>query len=150
MKWYQSTVALIIVFLFAIGAPQLIADSEHISEETEELAEFLIVLERTDDKIHLSCKQGCLFKELSFSQFIDFWNLFTFSRPQGINEGGMTSILSNKTVDENSDFLFTIKKTKEGIQLKGIKGTAWKSLSFSCPDNNCQQAIDQYGMTTTE
>lgn len=45
------------------------------------------------------------------------------------------------------DKLFTLEKTKNGLSLKGIEGTAWTDLSFSCPDSRCDQAIDQKGMT---
>jgi hypothetical protein len=61
----------------------------------------------------------------------------------------MSSLKRDKTVkDANfANFLFTIKKTKEGLSFEGIEGTAWKKLSFSCPKGVCHQYIDQRGMT---
>ena len=45
-----------------------------------------------------------------------------------------------------ANYLFTITKTKDGITLTGIEGTAWKELSFSLQKNG-RQSIDQFGMT---
>jgi hypothetical protein len=66
-----------------------------------------------------------------------------------VDEYGMTEL---KNVSENkdeklADFLFTITKTENGIELKGIEGTAWAELKFSL-DENQKQAIDQFGMTS--
>ena len=69
-------------------------------------------------------------------------------RPQAIDEYGMTELnKSTSNKDANlADFLFTITKTKNGVELKGINGTSWKTLSFSLA-TNVRQAIDQDGMT---
>jgi hypothetical protein len=44
-----------------------------------------------------------------------------------------------------ADFLFTVTKTKDGIALQGIEGTAWKELRFPL-QNNRKLSIDQFGM----
>ena len=80
------------------------------------------------------------------------WNDLSFSlpnyQPQTIDEYGMTGldkVSTNK--DANlADYLFTVTKTKDGIKLIGLAGTAWKELSFTLPPNG-QQVIDQFGMT---
>ena len=45
-----------------------------------------------------------------------------------------------------ADFLFTITRTNNRIELKGIEGTAWTDLRFSLSEDK-KQAIDQNGMT---
>ena len=84
---------------------------------------------------------GSAWLDLSFSLNND--------RPQAVDEYGMTEL---KNVSENkdeklADFLFTITKTENGIELKGIEGTAWTELKFSLAENK-KQAIDQFGMTS--
>ncbi|HEY5591226.1 MAG TPA: hypothetical protein VIK55_09435 [Paludibacter sp.] len=105
------------------------------TETTPELTKFLILVETTDDGIKLTGQQGCAFKELTFTLKAD--------KSQAIDQFGMTS----KEESKGSGFLFTIKKTKDGLSFEGLKGTYFKKLSFSCPKGNCHQAIDQRGMT---
>lgn len=109
------------------------------SEETEK-TKFLILLEKTKDGIKLSGVQGCAFKELSFS--LKDYN------SQAIDQFGMSSLKRDKPEKDNNlaNFLFTIKKTKEGFSLEGIEGSTWKNLSFNC-SGTCRQFIDQNGMT---
>ena len=53
-----------------------------------------------------------------------------------------------KLIDENlADFLFTMTKTKNGIELKGTEGTAWTELKFSLAENK-KQVINQLGITS--
>lgn len=104
------------------------------TETTPELTKFLILVETTADGIKLTGQQGCIFKELTFT--------LKAGNSQAIDQFGMTS----KEGSKGSSFLFTIKKTKDGLSFEGLKGTAFKKLSFSCPEGNCHQAIDQRGM----
>jgi hypothetical protein len=55
--------------------------------------------------------------------------------------------IGKKSECDFDTFLFLINKTKDGLTFEGVKGTAWKSLSFSCPNGRCHQFIDQNGMT---
>jgi hypothetical protein len=43
-------------------------------------------------------------------------------------------------------FKFTIKRTGNLVMLVGIRGTAWKDLSFVLPDKNAHAFINEYGM----
>ena len=108
-------------------------------KEYPELSKFLILVETTNEGIKLTSKEGCAWKELSYN--------IPGSQSQAIDQYGMTK---SKTKEEstNSGFLFTIKKTEEGLSFEGIKGTAWKNLTFTCFKGNCHQFIDQHGMTT--
>ena len=60
----------------------------------------------------------------------------------------MTELENLSEIKDNNfaDFLFTITKTENGIELKGIEGTAWTELKFSLAENG-KQAINQNGMT---
>ena len=127
-----------ITFRIALSAFLMIAAYNSVFSQTEttpELTKFLILVETTDDGIKLTGKQGCVFKELTFTLKAD--------KSQAIDQFGMTS----KEESKGSSFLFTIKKTKDGLSFEGLKGTYFKKLSFSCPKGNCHQAIDQRGMT---
>ena len=122
--------------LFLTGTAELIAQNK-----TAELKDFKLIIEKTDNGIKMRSEKGSAWIDLSFS--------LNNYRPQAVDEYGMTDL---KKVSENkdeklADFLFTITKTENGIELKGIEGTAWTELKFSLADNK-QQAIDQFGMTS--
>jgi len=120
----------------------LTASSELIAQEkkSNNFKEFKIVVEKTENGIKMTCKNGCAWKELTYS--------INNYKPQAVDEYGMTELNKNSSdKDSNlSDFLFTLTKTEKGIELKGIEGTAWTNLSFSVSKNQ-QQVIDQMGMT---
>lgn len=107
-------------------------------EKTNKLAKFLILVETTNDGIKLTAERGCAFKQLSFS--------FYKHENEAIGPCGMTSLNEVQRCD-SAAFLFVVNKTKEGLIFEGVNGTAWKKLSFSCPDGKCYQYIDQNGMT---
>ena len=119
----------------------LTVTSELIAQENKsELKDFKIIVEKTDNGIKMKSNKGSAWIDLSFS--------LNNYRPQAVDEYGMTEL---ENVSENkdgniADFLFTITKTENGIELKGIEGTAWTELKFSLAENK-KQAIDQFGMT---
>ena len=120
----------------------LTAGSELLAQEKKanDLKNFKVVVEKTDNGIKMQSIEGSAWIDLSFNINND--------RPQAIDEYGMTKLnnVSSKKDSNLANFLFTITKTKKGIILKGIEGTAWTDLSFSLTENG-KQAIDQYGMT---
>ena len=126
----------LIIFLI-IGASN---DLFSQNVETRKLGDFLILVETTKDGIKLTGKEGCAWKELSFS--------YKSHSNQAIDQYGMTSLKQDldETSNDPSSFLFTINKTKDGLSFEGIVGTAWENLSFSCPKVGCRQYIDQNGM----
>ncbi len=102
--------------------------------------EFKITIEKTDNGLKMYNHKGSAWINLSFSDIND--------KPQAIDEYGMTQsgkASANKD-PKLADYLLTIIKTKDGITLTGIEGTAWKELSFTLPENG-KQSIDQFGMT---
>jgi hypothetical protein len=120
----------------------MILSSESIAQEktSADLKEFKITIEKTDNGLKLRSDNGSAWIDLSFS--------LADNKPQAIDEYGMTQLgsVSNNKDPKLADYLFTITKTKDGITLTGIEGTAWKELSFSL-QKNARQAIDQFGMT---
>lgn len=125
-----------------ITAFVLTASSELIAQEKKstDLKDFKVVVEKTENGIKMQSIQGSAWLELTFKINND--------RPQAIDEYGMTELdkISSEKDSNLADFLFTISKTKNGIALKGIEGTAWTDLSFSLAEYG-KQAIDQFGMT---
>ncbi|ULQ51722.1 hypothetical protein [Flavihumibacter fluvii] len=110
------------------------------NQNSSDVKDFKIKIEKTDNGIKMQSLKGSAWVDLSFSLPND--------KPQTIDEYGMTTldkVSSDKDVNL-ADFLFTITKTKNGIKLTGIEGTAWKELSFTLTKNG-QQMIDQFGMT---
>ena len=120
----------------------LTASSELVAQEkkSDDLKNFKVVVEKTDNGIKMQSVEGSAWIDLSFSINND--------KPQAIDEYGMTELnkISSEKDSNLADFLFTITKTENGIVLKGIEGTAWTDLSFSLLENG-KQAIDQFGMT---
>lgn len=120
----------------------LATTSELIAQEKKsEFKDFKVIVEKTDTGIKIKSEKGSAWTDLSFS--------LNNNRPQAVDEYGMTDL---KNVSENkdkslADFLFTITRTENGIELKGIEGTAWTELKFSLAENK-KQAINQFGMTS--
>ncbi len=129
-----STMIMFLLFLTPI--------SEFLAQEKmDKLKEFKIIVEKTDNGIKMKSEKGSAWIDLSFS--------LNNYRPQPVDEYGMTELKNvSKKKDENlADFLFTITKSENGIELKGIEGTAWTELKFSLAENK-KQAINQFGMTS--
>ena len=110
------------------------------SNATNELDDFKIIIENTDDGISMKSLNGCAWRELSFG--LKKYNA------QAVDEFGMTELGQEYKYQDAklADFLFTITKTNEGVELKGFKGTAWKELSFTLSKGS-EQAFNQLGMT---
>jgi hypothetical protein len=128
------TTTFIVLFLMTFN-------SESIAQEkiSADLKEFKITIEKTSNGLKMQSDKGSAWIDLSFS--------FSDNKPQAIDEYGMTQLGKVATSKEPklADYLFTITKTKDGITLTGIEGTAWKELSFSLQKNR-KKVIDQYGM----
>ncbi len=108
-------------------------------EAPTELKDFKIVVEIVEKGIKLTCESGCAWKELQTS--------LKNHKPQAINSIGMTKLGDDSAVTDKSlaDFLFTVTKTGKGIELKGIRGTAWMELAFALRQNQ-PRAFNQNGM----
>ena len=102
-----------------------------------ELANFQIVVGMTDDGIVLQCTDGCAWVDLSFS-------VRPYAAEVAVDNAGMAD--ASASAQSPDSFLFTVQKTEEGIRLRGIHGSAWTELSFSCAPGACSVPIDEMGM----
>lgn len=107
--------------------------------ESDDLNEFAISIEKRNNEIVMKCSDGCAWTSLTYNNRAEF---------QAINEFGMTSINNNEPANASASpkLLFTITKTEDGVSLKGIQGTAWTDLSFTLKNYQVQE-IDQFGMS---
>jgi len=120
-------------------ALMLLLATSSFKQSTPDLQEFKLTIKNTDKGLELQGLKGSAWTNLSFT--------LNNYRPQAVDEYGMTDVEKSQGKDPKlADFLFTIEKTKDGILLKGVKGTAWKELSFSLSKGESQQ-VDQMGMT---
>ncbi|MGI6343074.1 MAG: hypothetical protein ACOXZ9_08895 [Bacteroidales bacterium] len=140
LKTKRLLTAVLATILVVTFSTELIAQ-EKKSAKSANYKEFKIVIERTDNGLKLLSYKGSAWTDLSFT--------FSSDEPQAIDEYGMTKLgeVSDKKDPELADYLFTITETEDGVILKSIEGTAWKSLDFSLPKGE-KQAIDQVGMTS--
>ena len=131
---HNSKSLLILCLIFSVSKKTIAQE-----QSDADLKTFKIKIENTKKGIKMQSLEGSAWTDLSFST-IKF-------KPQAINENGMTTLKEDTsgTDSDFADYLFTITKTKKGVELKGIKGTAWEELNFTLPQNTVQ-TIDQLGM----
>ena len=113
----------------------------HAQEKSNaEFKDFKITIENTEKGLNLVSTKGSAWNELHF-EVLPY-------KPLTIDAYDETepNKRKKKKKAELADYIFTIIKTKDGISLTGLKGTAWETLSFSLVENG-KQTINQYGMT---
>lgn len=124
---------LVTMLLFTIG---LVAQNS----QTTQLKDFKIIIENTVNGLNMQGVEGTVWTELSFTT--------NNNQPQAVNTYGMTTV--NETMeavdDKHTRFLFTITKTANVIELKGLEGTAWKELSITFSFKSEKVMLDQYGI----
>ncbi len=140
----MKTLRQLIFGVIIVGIFSLTAFMDIERSRMEDSHKFLIFIQTTDNGLKLTCEEGCAWKDLSFS--------LIENKFQAVDQNGMTSIDRVKPIiDEKlSNFLFSIQRTDNGINLEGKEGTSWTMLNFTCADNLCNQYIDQDGMTKKE
>lgn len=107
-----------------------------------DLNDFKLVVENTKTGFSMQSIEGTAWKKLSFK--------INNNQAQGIDEYGMTDLdqVSPKKDANLADFLFTITKTNKGVELKGIEGTAWETLSMTLSFDGEKFIVDQFGIKT--
>lgn len=132
----------IVLGILIIGAITLYVGSSFTNQNkrTTESSEFVISIKTNGNKIIMKSEKGCAWEELTYT-------LIEKNEMQVIDEHGVGSLnnVSTNKKDSLAHFLFKIEKTKQGLKLKGIEGTAWKELSFTLRKNRFQK-IDNLGM----
>ena len=124
--------------LTMVSASDMIAQ---VQTKTE-LGEFIVLVQTTNsNEIKMKCEQGCAWKTLAYK-------LSEKSKVQAIDEYGIAELEKENPGEDSelTDFLFTIRRNDNGVELKGKEGTAWIELAFSLPPDK-EQAINQMGMT---
>jgi len=108
-------------------------------KESSNLKDFKITVQKADKAILMQSREGSAWTELKFT---------LSDQPQAVNAYGvqqLNKVTSNKDI-RLTNFLFTVSKAENGVQLKGIDGTAWTELSFSMAEDK-KYSIDQTGFT---
>lgn len=136
---HHSSLTIGLFALLILGTSSGIAAQEDVYIK---VAKFSIVIETLGDEIKLTCNDGCAWKQLAFSAAQQ-------SDAQAVDPYGMTRLTGERTKKDSlsADFLFTIKRTPEGVSLEGKRRTLWPSLTFNCGGGNCLRTIDAYGTT---
>ncbi len=116
MKKYSTKICLLILLIVNSS------NSYSQQQATNKLSDFIISISQNDKGVLLESSKGCAWKELKFET----------QKEQGVDNYGMSNGYDS---EKDLKFYFTIVKTKTGLTLKGIKGVAWKELSFTVKKN---------------
>lgn len=110
--------------------------------ENSKPANFEIIVTNTQKGLKLNCTNGCAWKELEFT-------LLDAQRRQ-IDEFGLHSNSQNKKLKEKglNNFLFTIRKVDDAIEMKSFSGIIWIDLGFTLPMYKSQK-FNQFGMLSS-
>ena len=145
MEYFKNHLSLlsIAIYVFLMFGPSLrVVAQEDIYIK---VSKFSILVEFYCDRILLTCSDGCAWRQLNLSSSIT-------DDPQAIDKYGMATLSGNMVKKDSirSNFLFTIKSTKEGVHLEGKEGTAWTTLDFDCSADKCFRLIDGWGMVDSK
>ena len=125
----------ILFYFLVITSIELKAQEKTITN----LSSFKITIEKRNGGINLVCHNGCAWSHLEFSM--------NANHMQFIDEYGMTEEKKVKA-EKNpliADFLFSISRTLDGINLKGIQGTSWSELNYK-DSRKGEETIDEMGL----
>ena len=126
---------------------------------SDDVADFVIYVEKTEKQIVLQCARGCIWSRLAIpaSDEKSFainhmgmteWNDdakvqgFTVEKPEGDNEADQ---LLREKIAEVDEFLFKFIPTEKGVSLEKGKGTHWLGAEFSLGLND-RWRIDKRGV----
>lgn len=126
---------LFLVFVFGVFSSTFYAQEKKKSD----LADFEFVFEMMKDEVVLHNVKGNRWGELSFSvvENKSYW----------VDEGG-TSRKTFFSLGNNAKvaaYVIEVKRTKTGIEFKGVKGVNWDVLHFKLPLHETIK-IDQFGV----
>ncbi|MEM6516200.1 MAG: M56 family metallopeptidase [Bacteroidota bacterium] len=133
--WLSSLLLLpVCAILFYSFAEREYIEKEISDENNNRKDSFLVTVAKNGKALELNCESGCKWSHLVLEPNTNEYIINDY----GFSEG--------KTI-ETDQFTFAIKANNNGVQLNGLKGTAWLDLAFSLSGNK-KQAINQLGMTT--
>lgn len=104
-----------------------------------ETPRFSMILERNGDSWHATCETGCTWNEVSARN-----KLFPSARVL-IDNRGITAPATS--ADSTASFAFTVETDgQRGWQAKGLRGTSWASLGFTCGTATCRARVTETGV----
>lgn len=114
------------------------ASAQH--SNSPDLVEFELSIKDTGKRVELNSQRGSAWLMLSFNPVHQQIYL--------INNTGVKQLENSAEPlgdQDESAYLFTITQKKNQVYLTGIKGTAWKELSFTLSSDK-NLTINQFGM----
>ncbi len=110
------------------------------NEAETKLKTFNIEIIKSDREVYMTCNSGCVWEKLSFNS--------PKPEPWWVDENGVSrenNVADGADKKDLTNFRFSIVNTHNGVELNGLKGTAWTSLTFTLK-NDQPQLINQMGM----
>ena len=132
--------ALSAIGIIAVMGAGCASPSTQLAQSVSEPEHFRIEVGFTAEEIVLKCTRGCAWTDLAWGPVGPAFDAVA------VDNFGMTSPsrdLQNRDTDFAA-FLFTIQRTENGVQLRGVEGTSWTELSWGCA--SCSVAVDRRGM----
>lgn len=135
-------VLLIIIFINVFGINRLTSE-----EKIADLKAFTITIEMTENGVKMQSLEGSAWLDLELypltkreMAFDHHGSVSSFS-----DDSATADFMEIATDSDLANYLITIAKSEDGVVLKGHKGTAWKTLTFSLQVGD-KQSINQNGM----
>ena len=133
-------VILVITVFMALLRSNYCGKSLDFNNVQTESSTFVLYIENAKYGAKITGLKGCAFKEMKI--------VLNEGQTKEIDQFGMRN--PNDSVravkdDSLASFRIAITKFKGGLAFKGIEGTNWEKLSFSCP-SGCYRLIGQNGI----
>ncbi|MDC7997311.1 hypothetical protein [Gilvibacter sediminis] len=108
--------------------------------DTSQKKTFNLTIAKDGKQIVMACRSGCAWETLSFE-----------SPRRGlsvtVDQFGMKGDRQTASnPDELSEFSFSIAKMRGEYKLIGLEGTAWKTLTFTLPEDDSEATISTGGV----
>ena len=133
-------VILVITVFMALLRSNFCGKSLDFNNVQTESSTFLLYIENAQYGAKITSLKDSAFKELKI--------VLNEGQKIEIDQFGMRNPSDSIRVvhdDKLASFRIVITKFKGGLAFKGIEGTNWEKLSFSCP-SGCYRLIDQNGI----
>ncbi|NMB36466.1 MAG: hypothetical protein GX993_00295 [Bacteroidales bacterium] len=142
-----SIVLLIVVLLIIIFVNNFSANPVTPDKKVADLKDFTITIEMTERGVKLHSLEGSAWLDLELypltkreMAFDQYGSASSFS-----DDSATADFIEIATDPDLANYLMTIAKSEDGVVLKGYKGTAWKTLTFSLQVGD-KKSINQNGM----
>jgi len=125
---------------FNVSAQQYKVDSHNAGTDA---IDFVLFVEKNDNTITLKCTKGCDWGDLKLD--------VKKNQILAIDEFGVKNgtVADNRKGANLADFLISVERVANGINLKGIQGTNWTDLNFDFK-NQRLQGVSNKGLIRPE